>query len=125
MKTDKGGKQMKRHYQNILWVLIMVMALTATFTAGPMMKTEKADSWKMILETQALPKVRTLQMNQADADKAVQQLPSAGEDLVATPTGSTYVYYYRVFNGWLQRRLWNRTLGKWAWSTWHDVKKVK
>ena len=125
MKTDKVGKQMKRHYQNILWVLIMVMALTATFTAGTMMKTEKADSGKMILETQALPKVRTLQMNQADADKAVQKMPSAGEDLVATPTGSTYVYYYRVFNGWLQRRLWNRTLGKWAWSTWHDVKKVK
>jgi len=116
---------MKRSYQNILWVLIMVMALTAVFTTGTMMRTEKAQSREMILETQALPRVRTLQVNREDMDKAVKQIPSTKKNLVATPAGATYVYYYRVFNGWLQRRLWNRTLGKWAWSTWHDVKKVK
>ena len=102
---------MKKHLNKALWGLIMVITLTATLTAGPLLtkKIEKAAA------------------NQTQYSQAINN-----EDLevdlsrpkTAIRTTAIKVYYYRVFNGWLERRLWNRTYGRWEWSSWHKVKKV-
>ena len=107
----------------ILWIMIMVMTLSATLGLGNVIRTDKAGA--MIKQDQTIQKAAVI-------PEVSEQIPEAGHaeaipqpGLYARRTSAVYVYYYRTFNGWLQRRLWNRTYGIWAWSTWHNVKKVK
>lgn len=37
----------------------------------------------------------------------------------------TYVYYYRTYKGWVQRRKWNCTLGCWVDARWINVKQAR
>ena len=98
---------MKKRLDKALWGLIMVITLTATLATGTFFSGKKA----------AYPK----HYAQAVTDEELEV--DLSKPRVAERTSAIKVYYYRVFNGWLQRRLWNRTLGKWEWSTWHDVKR--
>ena len=44
------------------------------------------------------------------------------EDII-TPTAEETVWYTRIYNGMLQRRLWSVTYGKWL-TEWEDVQPV-
>ena len=119
---------MRMHAGRALWILIMVMVLSVTYIAGSVMIAGKAaplnrQTAKVQVEKE-IPRVKTLENGEAQQDK-MQNAIDSSDRIQAERMSSTYVYYYRIFNGWLQRRLWNRTRGEWAWSTWHDVKKVR
>ena len=100
---------MKKNLEKTLWGLVMVFTLTATLATGTILSGKKV----------AFPK----HYAQAVTDEELEV--DLTKPRVAERTAAIKVYYYRRFNGWLQRRLWNRTLGKWEWSTWHDVKRLK
>lgn len=103
---------MKNQLEKALWGLIMVISLTATLAAGSFFSARK--------ET-AVANQRHYSQSTLNEEPEV----NLSEPKTAVRTSAIKVYYYRVFNGWLQRRLWNRTLGKWEWSTWHNVQRAK
>lgn len=99
---------MKKHIDKILWGMIMVITLTATMATGTFFTAKKEAAQKQV--TQAVSE--ELEVDLSKPKTAIR-------------TTAIKVYYYRVFNGWLQRRLWNRTYGRWEWSTWHNVQRAK
>ena len=100
---------MKKNLSRIIWTGAVALSLTATLAVGSVITSKKADPQTP----------QTQQVRQADADTDSMNQIQAQEVTV------TYTYYYREYNGWLQRRLWNRTYGKWAWSSWRNYKKLK
>ena len=100
---------MKKHLDKALWAVIMIATLTATMATGTFISAKKETA-------------NRAQMTQAVSQELEVDL---SKPKTAIRTTAIKVYYYRVFNGWLQRRLWNRTYGRWEWSTWHNVEKVK
>ena len=102
---------MKKHLEKSLWGLIMVITLTATLAAGSLFSAKKENAT-----------ADQSQYSQAVSNELEVDL---SKPKTAIRTTAIKVYYYRIFNGWLQRRLWNRTYGKWEWKSWHDVKRLK
>ena len=102
---------MKKHLNKVLWGIVMVVTLAITMAAGSSFTTK--------METAA----RQRYYSQAVSSEAPEV--DLSKPRTAVRTSAIKVYYYRVFNGMLQRRLWNRTYGKWEWSTWHDVQRAK
>ena len=47
-------------------------------------------------------------------------LPCSGSGDVAAPASEETVWYTRIYNGKLQRRLWSVTYGEWL-TEWEDV----
>ena len=103
---------MKKHLEKVLWGLVMVITLTATFAGGSFFSARREN---------AIATHRQYTQSVSDEELEVD----LSKPKTAARTSAIKVYYYRVFNGWLERRLWNRTLGKWEWSTWHKVKRAK
>ena len=103
---------MKKQLEKALWGLVMVISLAVTLTTGSFLSAKMKN---------AITNQRHYAQTVTDEELEVD----LSKPKTAARTSAIKVYYYRVFNGWLQRRLWNRTLGKWEWSTWHDVKKVR
>lgn len=102
---------MKKHFDKALWGLIMIITLAATMTAGSFFSAGKENA-------AATQKQYTQSISSEDLEVDLSNPKTA------VRTTAIKVYYYRVFNGWLERRLWNRTYGRWEWSTWHKVQKV-
>lgn len=96
---------MKNMLQKMLWGMIMLVTLTCTLTAGLVITNHKATPQAQVASVEA---------NEASA-------PS--EKAYAERTAHVVVYYYRKHNGWIQRRLWDRTIGKWVDPIWHNVQR--
>lgn len=93
---------MKKHLNKVLWAVVMLVVLTAALT------------------------ITTGIINPASQEKAQVEATETikAEVPKASRTAVKYIYYYREYNGWIQKRLWNRTAGKWADPYWHNVQKV-
>ncbi len=94
---------MKKTYSKILWGAVMVAALGGTCAIG----TTVMNGSKPAVSQEA----------------AAVTTEAAKAEVV--PVTTTYTYYYRVYGGWIQKRLWNRTYGCWAQSKWTNVQRVK
>ena len=103
---------MKKHPDKALWGIIMVITLAVTLTTGSFFTARK--------ETAAGVQKQYTQSISSEEPEVDLNKPRT-----AIRTSAIKVYYYRVFNGWLERRLWNRTYGKWEWSSWHRVQRAK
>lgn len=101
---------MKKHLNKALWGIIMVITLTATLATGTFISGKKEAATQK-------------QFTQSVSSEELEV--DLSKPKTAILTTAIKVYYYRVFNGWLQRRLWNRTYGRWEWSTWHNVQRAK
>ena len=97
---------MKKKLYKALWGLIMVITLTSTLAVGSLFSAKKENT------TASQTINEELEVDLSKPKTAIR-------------TTAIKVYYYRVFNGWLERRLWNRTYGRWEWSTWHNVQRAK
>lgn len=100
---------MKKTLINILCGAVMITSLTATLALGNILIHGISDKEEIHIAT-----AEEMELNQnsnPEVDKPIAEREAC-----------IYVYYYRVYKGRLQRRKYNRTFGKWAESSWHDVK---
>ncbi len=95
---------MKKHYSKILWGAVMIASLSGTVAIGNAVVNGNKPA--AVQETSV---------------SEVTEAPKAD----VTPVTTTYTYYYRVYGGWIQKRLWNRTYGCWAQPKWKNVQRVK
>ncbi|MDO4977348.1 MAG: hypothetical protein Q4E53_08815 [Eubacteriales bacterium] len=92
---------MMKHLNKVLWAIVMLVVLTATLTITTGIFNPKSQPTAQVEST------------------ITAQIPHGSR------TAIKYEYYYRVYNGWTQKHLWNRTAGKWAEPYWHNVERVK
>lgn len=94
---------MKKNFNKILWSIVMLIALTAALAITTSIINPKSQNKAQVESTETI----------------TAKVPKASQ------TAAKLVYYYREYNGWIQKRLWNRTTGKWVDPYWHNVQKAK
>lgn len=78
---------------------------------------------KKLIFTLALTLLMSLNVLPATASLASEPL-AITQDTSISPMSEETVWYNRIYNGMLQRRLWSVTYGKWL-TEWEDVAPVE